>query len=100
MDLHRDGVEAPAAEVEVRACYFGSGTFSRALGTEGERLPPLEVSCPSGASERRLTSTTHPIILCVESWHLVCVNIHFVHACRLPAPSVVSLASFPLRRDV
>ena len=40
MELHRDGVEAPAAEVEVRACYFGSGTFSRALGTEGERLPP------------------------------------------------------------
>ena len=40
MELHRDGVEAPAAEVEVRACYFGSRTFSRALGTEGERLPP------------------------------------------------------------
>ena len=58
MELHRDGVEAPAAEVEVRACYFGSGTFSRALGAEGERLPPLEVLFPLGRDLVAAPSTT------------------------------------------
>ena len=49
-------------------------------------------------ARRASTSTTRPIILFVELRHVVCMNIYPVHACRPPAPSVVSFASFPLRR--